>query len=70
MAKLPTLPKRRLDEITIIMNKDKNFAPSYTTELFNNNLSCHALRNADIVMPRFNTVTHGKHSLSYIGPKL
>lgn len=70
MAKLPTLRKRRLDEITIILNKDKNFAPSYTAELFNNNLSCYALRNADFVMPRFNTVAHGKHSLSYIEPKL
>ena len=71
MAKLPTLRKCRLDEITIIMNKDKNnFAPSYTAELFNNNLSCYALRNADFVMPRRNTVTHGKHSLRYIEPKL
>lgn len=37
------------------------------------NMSCrYAPRNADFTIPRFNTVhvTHGKHNLSYLGPKL
>ena len=28
------------------------------------------MRNADISIPRFNTVTYGKHSLRYLGAKL
>ena len=28
------------------------------------------LRNADFTIPRFNTVTHGKYSLSFLEPKL
>ena len=28
------------------------------------------IRNADFILPRFSTVTFGKHSLRYTGPKL
>ena len=28
------------------------------------------LRNADFVLPRFKTVTYGKHSLRFLGPQL
>jgi len=47
-----------------------NIASSYVAELFNKNISRHALKNANFTIPRFNTVAHGKHSLSYLGPKL
>ena len=30
----------------------------------------HNLRNADFILPRFNTVTSGKYSVTYLGPKL
>ena len=60
-AGLPTLFNRRLQDITILMFKvKKNLCPQYITNL----------RNADFILPRFNTVTKGKHSVKYLGPKL
>ena len=48
-------------KIAVILYKVKNnIAPSYIAELFNKNTSRYALRNADFIIPRFNTVTHGK----------
>lgn len=32
--------------------------------------STYSLRGAEFHIPRFNTVTHGKHSLRYLGPRL
>ena len=34
------------------------------------NVVYHYLRNADFVLPRFKTVTYGKHSLRFLGPQL
>ena len=44
----------------------------YVINLFKRqlNLSNFNLRNADFVIPRFKTVTYGKHSVLYLGPKL
>ena len=71
MAELPTLRNRRLQEIAIIMYRVKNgISPAYIPDTFAANPSHYALRNSDLLVPRFNTVTHGKHSTSYLGPTL
>ena len=71
MANLPTLYNRRLQEIAIIMYKVKyNIAPSYISDLFTISTSRYALRNSDFTIPRFNTVTHGKHTIRYLGPTI
>ena len=36
----------------------------------NLNSSGYALRNADFIVPRYNTVNFGKHSIRYLGPVL
>ena len=68
-AKLPSLYNRRLQDIAILMFKVKNqMCPKYIQDLFLVNNSRYDLRNADFVIPRFNRVTYGKHSISYLGP--
>ena len=37
---------------------------------FKNDIYTNNLRNADFVLPRFETVTYGKHSLRFLGPQL
>ena len=46
----------------------KGLAPSYVADLFTVTNSQYHLRNSDFVIPRFRTVTYGKHSLTYLGP--
>ena len=70
-AGLPTLFNRRLKDIAILIFKVKNnLCPQYITKLFKRQQSSHNLRNADFILPRFNTVTYRKHSVTYLGPKL
>ena len=59
LAKLPTLKNRRLQDIAILMYKEKNeLCPSYIKEIFqNNNINRYSFRNLDFVIPRVNTVT-------------
>ena len=45
-------------------------SPSYIANLFITKAGCHALRNSDFIIPRFNTTTYGKHSISYLGPTM
>ena len=53
------------------MNKVKNnISPIYIANLFTTNPSRYALRNSDFTIPRFNTITQGKHSISYLGPTM
>ena len=48
-----------------------DLCPPYIKELFQkNNINSYSLRNSDFVIPIFNTVTYGKHSLRYLGPVL
>ena len=69
-AGLPTLFNRRLQDIAILMFKVKNnLCPQYIINLFKRQQSNHNLRNADLILPRFNTVAYGKHSVTYLGPK-
>ena len=53
------------------MYKVKNeLCPSYVRDLFQKNNSRYNLRNSDFVIPRYNTVSYGKHSIKYLGPML
>ena len=46
-----------------------NLVPPYISNLFINNDKKHNLRNLDdFEIPRFNTITYGKHSIRYMGP--
>ena len=58
-ANLKSLYERRLQDIACLMFKVKH--------LFSLKSSTYNLRGADFHIPRFNTVTYGKHSLRYIG---
>lgn len=70
-ANLPTLMNRRLQDIAITMYKVKNkLCPGYITDLFSLNNTTYNLRVKEFQLPRFNTITYGKHSLRYLGPLL
>ena len=70
-AALPTLLNRRLQDVAILMFKAKHkLCPQGICDLFKLHSSSYNLRKTGFVIPRFNTVTYGKHSLSYLGPKL
>jgi len=75
-AKLTTLQNRRLQDILILMFKVKNkFVMNYISDIFNireedTNGKRYNLSNADFVLPRFKTVSYGKHSLRFLGPQL
>lgn len=70
-AKLPTLANRRLQDICILMYKVKHrLCPNSICNIFNEHISAYNLRQSDFSTPRYNTVTYGKHSLRYVGPKL
>ena len=71
MANLCTLRNRRLQDMAVLMYKTKNnICPKYIGDLFQRTDTKYSLRNMEFVIPRFNTITHGKHSIRYIGPKL
>ena len=69
-AKLPSLYSRRLqDRCILIMYKVKhNLCPRTICDMFLTN--SHNLPLKDFYHPSFNTVTHGKHSMWYLGPRL
>ena len=70
-AELRTLKNRRLQDICILMYKVKNgLSPNPIRELFKPHQSSYRLRQSDFSMPRFATVTYGKHSIRYLEPKL
>lgn len=70
-ARLPTLLNRRLQDICILMYKVKhNLSPFNICNIFKQHNSSYNLRQSDFSIPRYNTVTYGKHSLRYLGPKL
>ena len=60
---------RRLQDIVILMFKVKQgTCPIYIANLFKQYDGDYSLRNTDFVIPRFKTVTYGKHSIKYFGP--
>ena len=68
---LKSLYERRLQDIACLMFKVRhNLCPPTVKNLFSLKSSTYNLRGADFHIPRFNTVTYGKHSLRYIGPLL
>ena len=70
-AKLPSLYNRRLQDICILMYKVKhNLCPRTICDMFLTNSHAYNLRHKDFYQPSFNTVTHGKHSIRYLGPRL
>ena len=48
----------------------KQIADIFNINEENTNSKRYNLRNADFVLPRFKTVTYGKHSLRFLGPQL
>ena len=68
-ANLPSSYSGWLKDIAVLMYKVKNsLSPSHKTELFNRPNKRYELRNADVVIPRYNIVKYGKHSVRYYGP--
>ena len=47
-----------------------SLVPDCVSELFVRKGSAHSLRNSDFVLPRFETIRYGKHSVRYLGPFL
>ena len=70
-ADLPTLLNRRLHDLSILMYKVKHkLCPAYISNIFKEPNSNYNLRQADFSIPRYETVTYGKHSIRYLGPRL
>ena len=70
-AKLVTLNNQRLQNIAILMFKVKHgICSTYISDLFYLQTTQYSLRNSEFVIPRFNTVTYGKHFIKYLGPTL
>ena len=63
---------RRMQDIAILIYKAlHNQSPQYIKELFKLRISNYNLRGTDmLILPRFSTVTYGKNSLRYMGPKI
>ena len=71
MTKLCTLKNRTIQDRAIFMYKVRNnLCPRCITRLFQNSDTTYNLRSNDYAIPRFNTVTFDKHSLTYMGPKV
>jgi len=69
--RLPSLMNRRLQDISSLMYKVKNnLCPEYIRDFFKLNNCVHNLRVKEFTVPRFETVTFGKHSLKYLGPTI
>ena len=69
-AKLQSLYNRRLQDICIVRYNISNLYPRTICDMFLTNSHTYNLRQKDFYQPSFNTVTHGKHSIRYIGPRL
>ena len=70
-ADLLTLLNRRLQDLCILMYKVKHkLCPAYINNIFKEPNSNYNLRQAEISIPRYETVTYGKHSIRYLGPRL
>ena len=70
-ANIPSLYNRRLQDIAVSMYKIKyKLLPQRLCNLFQLDSGSYHLRKREFVQPRFSSVTYGKHSLRYLGPKL
>ena len=67
-ANLDTLNERRLKDILFLMYQ---MVPGYYENIVKrNDLKPNSLRNSDFILPRYNTVKYGRHSIRYLGPLL
>ena len=70
-ADIPSLYNRRLQDIAVFMYKIKHkLLPQRLCNLFQLDSGSYHLRKREFVQPRFSSVTYGKHSLRYLGPRL
>ena len=69
-AKLPSLYNRRQQDICILRYNISNLCPRTICDMFLINSHTYNLRQKDFYQPSFNTVTQGKHSIRYLGPRL
>ena len=69
-ANLPSLQNRRLQDLATLMYKVKyGLVPSNLVVIFSVKSSKYHSRNMDFHLPRFNSVSYGKHSIRYsVGP--
>ena len=69
-ANLDTLNERRLKDMLFLMYKVKHqMVPGYFENIVKrNDLKPYSLRNSDFILPRYNTVKYGRHSIRYLGP--
>ena len=51
-------------------NYKHKLCPTYISSIFNDHNSSYFSRQSDFSIPSYNTVTYGKHSLRYLGPRL
>ena len=67
---LPSLQNRRLQDLATLMYKVKyGLVPSNLVVIFSVKSSKYHSRNMDFHLPRFNSVSYGKHSIRYsVGP--
>ena len=65
------IEKVDVQDICILMYKVKhNLCPRTICDMFLTNSHTYNLRQKDFYQPSFNTITHGKHSIRYLGPRL
>ena len=58
-------------DICILMyNVKHNSCPRTICDMFLTNIQTYNLQQKDFYQPSFNTVTHEKHSIRYLGPRL
>ena len=68
-AKLPTLYKRRLEDIATFMFKVKHsLIPVNTSEFFNSKNTQYNLRNSNFELPRFEAIKFGRNSIGHMEP--
>jgi len=69
---LDTLNERRLKDILFLIYKVKHqMVPGYfENTVKRNDFKPYSLRNSDFILPRYNSVKYGRHSIRYLGPLL
>ena len=65
-----TLNERRLKDIFRMYKAKHQMVPGYFENIQRINLKPCSLRNSDFILPRYNTVKYGRHSIRYLGPML
>ena len=58
------------DKAILVFKVKQGTCPIYILNLFKKYDGDYSLRDDDFIIPRFNTVTYGKHSIKSFGPSL